>query len=174
MALFLGLGLLILTEISLYVTLGAWMGLTATLAIVIGTAVIGVLLVRTEGRRTLDEGVKAALERRNPLPALGHGGLKALAAILLILPGFLTDICGLLLLVPPIRRFILRRMAEAARRGAVDLAVHRMTSRPDKRPGETTARDVMGEVIDGKVEPAGSEALSEDRPHRGHSGWTKT
>lgn len=101
-----------LVEIGLFVTLGAKLGLWLTLAWVILTGVVGVLLLKglaLGGRETLQRGFQEGLH--DPLSPLAHRALMGVAAVLLILPGFFTDALGLLLLVPPVRSLIIKGLA---------------------------------------------------------------
>ena len=96
----LGVLALPLVEIALFVTLGAKLGLWLTLAWVILTAVSGVLLLRglaLGGRETLQRGFQEGLH--DPLSPLAHRALAGVGAVFLILPGFFTDVLGLLLLL---------------------------------------------------------------------------
>jgi UPF0716 protein FxsA len=103
-ALALGLPLI---EISLFVTVGAWLGLWITLAIVVGTAVLGVWLIRRQGQKTQST-LKAAFGAESrPTQGLAGDVLVVVAGALLVLPGFFTDVCGLLLLLPPVQRKLL-------------------------------------------------------------------
>ncbi|MBD3763976.1 MAG: FxsA family protein [Rhodobacterales bacterium] len=100
-----------LVEIALFVTLGARLGLFGTLAVVLGTAVLGVALIRRQGAVT-----PATLRARmaagaDPGNALADGALIVLAGVLLVLPGFLTDALGGLLLIGPLRRGLLGALA---------------------------------------------------------------
>ncbi len=100
-----------LIEIALFVTVGGWLGLGLTLVWVIATGMLGVALIRWQGARmgmNLRQGMGAA---RDPLSGAAHSGLIMLAAVLLILPGFLTDAVGLVLLIPMARRAILSAIA---------------------------------------------------------------
>ena len=171
MPVFLALVLLILAEISLYVTLGAWIGLAATLAEGVGSAVAGVLIVRAQGERVVERLMQAAMARRNPLREAGDGMLKALAGVFLILPGFLTDAVGLVLLLPPVRRMIMDRIARAARRQAAEFAVDSLLHPHPGPSGGTSSRPAgpsAGDVIDGKAE----EVSPPKSPGKGRSGWT--
>ncbi|MBN8629271.1 MAG: FxsA family protein [Rhodobacterales bacterium] len=108
----LGILALPLVEIGLFVTLGAKLGLWLTLAWVILTGVLGVLLLRglaLGGRETLRRGLQEGLH--DPLSPLANRALMAMAAVLLILPGFFTDTLGLLLLLPPVRGLIVNVLA---------------------------------------------------------------
>src|SRR5574343_371104 len=92
-----------LVEIALFVTLGAALGLWLTLLVVLGTALLGVAILRGLGLRSAVQVRSSMGDLRDPLKAAGSDALRAVAAVLLILPGFLTDIIGLLLLVPLVR-----------------------------------------------------------------------
>jgi UPF0716 protein FxsA len=89
-----------LIEIGLFVTLGGAIGLWWTLAIVLGTGVLGAVILRNVAR--LSGGGRLRDPRMMVLTAT-RGGMNALAGILLILPGFLTDVLGLILLIPPVQ-----------------------------------------------------------------------
>jgi UPF0716 protein FxsA len=118
LALILGLPLI---EIALFVTVGAWIGLWGTLAIVLGTAVLGVWLIRRQGGRA-QRSLRMAMEaRRNPTEVLARDVFVVVAGALLILPGFFTDTCGVLLLLPPVQRALARY---GARRAQVNFATH--------------------------------------------------
>jgi UPF0716 protein FxsA len=93
-------------EIALFISVGAWIGFWPTMAVVILTAVIGSLLVSRQGRATwlqfrreLDAGGVPAV------PAV-HGAMILVGGALLLTPGFLTDVIGLLLLIPAVREAI--------------------------------------------------------------------
>jgi UPF0716 protein FxsA len=92
-----------LIEIALFVTIGAWFGLWLTLAIVLGTAVLGVTLVRWQGLGVLRD-IQTKGVGDDPFSPLAHGALILLGGFLLILPGFFTDTLGLLLMIPALRR----------------------------------------------------------------------
>lgn len=109
-----GLLALPLIEIALFVSVGGWIGLWPTLALVIATGVAGVLILRSLGLRTMDGFRQATLMRRDPLGQMADNALVATAALLLVLPGFLTDTIGLLLLLPPVRRLVIRGLAARA------------------------------------------------------------
>jgi UPF0716 protein FxsA len=144
-----------LVEIALFVTVGGWLGLWWTLTIVIGTGVLGVWLIRRQGLQA-GEGIRRALAARtDPAATLAAGALGLVAAVLLILPGFLTDTLGALLLLPPIRRIV----AGALARRAADLRVVRTAG--------GTSRS-SPEVIDGTW-----EELPESERRRPPSGWTR-
>ena len=82
-----------LVEIALFVVVGGWIGLWSTLAVVIGSGILGVTLLRRMGAPSL------GVVRGDLLSPLAERALLAVAAMLLILPGFLTDTLGLILAV---------------------------------------------------------------------------
>jgi UPF0716 protein FxsA len=143
-----------LAEIALFVTVGARIGLWATLAIVLGTGVLGVWLIRRQGLQAGEGFRRAMAARRDPAAALAEGALGVAAGVLLILPGFLTDAVGLLLLLPPVRAAL---GAAAARRAA------------PLQGGFAGSGRGMPEVIDGTWEELPPE---QDGP-RPPSGWTR-
>ncbi len=106
-----------LVEIALFVTLGGSIGLWLTLAWVLLTGVVGVLILRTlsvsgaiRGRQEFVEGFRGRVAE-DPLSPMAHQALIGAAAVLLILPGFFTDAMGLLLLVPFVRTILIRLAA---------------------------------------------------------------
>lgn len=168
MPLAIGVILLILAEISLYVTLGAAIGLLATLAVVLGSAVAGALIVRAQGRHVSQRLIDSVIQGQNPLHEAGHGVLKALAGVLLVLPGFLTDVMGLVLLVPPVREALMRKFVAEARRHAVDRAMEAMLHPHGAR--DRTGSAPAGDIVEGQA-----EEVPKDTTHPGHpaSGWTR-
>lgn len=95
-------------ELALLIALGQRIGTLPTLAIVLTTGLLGAWLARREGMRTL-RAFRATLAAGHvPAEALQHGVAILVGATLLITPGVLTDLLGLLLLLPPTRQIVLR------------------------------------------------------------------
>ncbi len=115
LALFIGIPAV---EIATFIRVGAAVGVFNTVAFTFLTAFLGVVLVRWQGFRALEELRQAMDEGRPPVLEIVSGALLLLAGILLLIPGFVTDAAGFLLLVPPLRRLlaglILSRLAEKA------------------------------------------------------------
>lgn len=153
-----------LVEISLFVTLGAWIGLWPTLLIVIGTALFGIWLIRQQGDRANSDLRRAVLERRNPAPALASDALNVAAGLLLVLPGFFTDACGFLLLLPPVKRLLIEELKRRAQRHMGNIATAKAW---DVATGLTEGARKRPEVIDGTWEEVPED---ETRPP---SGWTR-
>ncbi len=103
-----------LTEIALFVTLGGWLGIWLSLAIVIGTAVLGTAVIRMQGAN-VNGAVRAAIQRgQNPGPMMAQRALRVLAGVMLVLPGFLTDAFGSLLLLPPVQAGLIALLSRRA------------------------------------------------------------
>lgn len=99
-----------LIEIALFVQIGGHIGVIGTLAEILLTAAVGLVLMRLEPHRNAQD-VRAALDRdASPASPLAHSALRLIGAVLLVLPGFLTDAVGFLLLLPPLRMLILARL----------------------------------------------------------------
>ncbi len=95
-----------LVELYLLVWMGSWMGFWPTLALVMTTALVGATLAKREGLKVLREWQTALAEMRVPEEGLTGALLVLVAGIFLMTPGLLTDVTGLLLLVPQVRRFV--------------------------------------------------------------------
>jgi UPF0716 protein FxsA len=96
-------------EIAGFVIVGQEIGVLATLGLVILSAVLGFALLRRQGLSLLNQMKAEAASGRVPQREIIHGTLLMFAGILLIIPGFVTDIIGLLLFVPFIRDLIWNR-----------------------------------------------------------------
>ena len=103
------LALLPLLEIAGFIWVGGAIGAGPTLALIVLAAVAGVWLIRRQGLSTLRA---AATDARSGAPLQGafDGLCLALAGVLLFIPGFLSDLLALPLLLPPVRRAMLRRL----------------------------------------------------------------
>ncbi len=96
-----------LIEIYLFIKIGSQIGAFTTLLLILITAVVGVAYARYEGFNTLKSGVRQLIKNEMPLYEMLSGATLAFAAFLLIIPGFATDLIGVLLIVPFTRRLIL-------------------------------------------------------------------
>ncbi len=95
-----------LIEIAGFVVVGNMIGLWPTLALVILTSLLGAVLLRFQGLSVLKEASRESQGGNLPGRSIVSGAMVVVAGVLLILPGFLTDIIGLLLFIPPVRHFI--------------------------------------------------------------------
>lgn len=98
--------LLPILEIVGFIQVGDWIGAGPTIGLLALSAVVGVLLVRHRGLSSLTRAQAAAARGEAPIGTVLDGFCAVLAGILLIIPGFLTDILGLALLIGPLRRGI--------------------------------------------------------------------
>ena len=95
-------------EIFLMIKIGAEIGALNTVALIFLTAVTGVYFARIQGIQTLKSGVVNLYQNKVPVYELISGASIAFAALLLIVPGFFTDMIGFLLLIPFTRKILLR------------------------------------------------------------------
>ena len=101
--LFIGLPAL---EIFLMIKMSSQIGVLGTISLIFLTAIIGVYFARLEGIRTLRSGLLNLYQNKSPLYEILSGASIAIAALLLIMPGFFTDCIGFLLLIPFTRKII--------------------------------------------------------------------
>lgn len=92
-------------EIAGFVIVGRQIGALATVGLVLASTIAGAMLLRHQGFGVMRRVRAEVAAKRDPSRQLAHGAMLVLAAILLIIPGFLTDIFALLLLLPPVREF---------------------------------------------------------------------
>ena len=93
-------------EIFVMIRIGQNIGAFTTLSLIFATAFIGIYFAKIEGLNTLRSGVYNLYKNKIPLFEMISGASIALAAILLIIPGFITDFFGFILLFPPTRKLI--------------------------------------------------------------------
>ena len=96
-----------LAEIYLFIKIGSQIGALNTIMLILVTAVVGVWYAKYEGLNNLKSGMGQLVRNEIPLYEIISGAAIALAAVLLIFPGFATDIFGLLLIVPFTRKIII-------------------------------------------------------------------
>ena len=97
-----------LVEIYLFIQIGGQIGAFNTILIILLTAVIGIYFVRMQGLSTLKSGVTQIYRNQIPIYELISGAALAIAALLLIIPGFATDIIGFFLVMPVTRNIIFK------------------------------------------------------------------
>jgi|TARA_B100001057_G_scaffold328825_1_gene329224 UPF0716 protein FxsA len=101
-----------IVEIYLFIKIGSQIGAFTTISLIFVTAIIGVYYARYEGLNTLRSGVSQLYKNQLPLFELMSGAALAIAAFLLILPGFATDLLGLLIIFPFTRKIIFNLFAK--------------------------------------------------------------
>ena len=95
-------------EMFLMIKIGGKIGALATISLIFFTAVIGVYFAKLEGIKTIKSGVLNFYQNKMPIYEIISGASIALAALLLIIPGFLTDFLGFLILIPLTRKFLIK------------------------------------------------------------------
>ena len=95
-----------LIEIYLFIKIGSTIGAFNTISLILLTAIIGVAYARYEGFNTLRSGMSQLVKNELPIYEIVSGAALTFAAVLLIIPGFATDIFGLLLIIPVTRKII--------------------------------------------------------------------
>ncbi len=98
-------------EIYLFIKVGSQIGALNTIILIIITAAVGIFYARYEGLNTLRSGFNQIIKDQLPSYELISGAAIALAAILLIIPGFLTDFVGFILIFPYSRKLILKKFS---------------------------------------------------------------
>ncbi|WP_448192147.1 FxsA family protein [Azospirillum sp. sgz301742] len=153
--------LLPILEIAVMIEVGGWIGAGPTLLLIVLSGIVGSLLLRHQGLATLRRAQESLDRGEPPVGAVFEGFCVVVGAILLIIPGFLTDIVGILLLVPFLRdalgRWLLDRMRASG-------SMRVWTNRTEAGPSGTAR--TTGEVIDvdyREVEP--------DAPRLEESRW---
>jgi len=101
-----------LIEIYLFIKIGSQIGALNTVLLIIITAIVGIWYARYEGFNTLRSGMSQLVRNEVPLYEMISGAAIAFAALLLILPGFATDIIGILLIFPVTRKIILSKYSK--------------------------------------------------------------
>ena len=119
-------------EIYLLIKVGGLIGAINTVALIFITAVIGVYFAKHQGMQTLKSGMVNLYQNKIPIYEMVSGASIAVAALLLIVPGFFTDFIGFLLLVPFTRKILF------------DLTLKNKTKKSVKSQSEI----IDGEVID--------------------------
>ncbi|WP_345842087.1 FxsA family protein [Shewanella algae] len=162
-------------ELSVLIRVGEVLGSWNTVALVILTAVVGVSLVRSQGLSTLMSVQKKLAAGEAPGQEIVEGMMLAMAGILLLIPGFVTDLIGLILLTPitraPLARYFYQRMQLKVVAGAQ----FRAGTNPFEPPHQ---RSQGGDVFEGeferKADPSDkrpeSHQLGGESPQRGENG----
>lgn len=160
-----------LIEIALFVQIGGAIGLWPTLALVIASSLGGLAVMRGQGAQSLMRLRESVETGGDPTGPLAHGALIMIAGILLFVPGFFTSACGILLLVPPIRRWIIRKGGA----GRMTLRTTGFGRGPGRRPeGPRPGPSAPPGTIEADYEVVEERDAGEGgTPPRGHSGWTR-
>ena len=138
--------LYLVVEIVALVAMASWIGIGATLLVLLAGSLLGLWLARREGVRATEALATALRERRLAHREMTDGLLVAVGGLLLFVPGLVTDVAGLLLVLPPTRALVRRRVLLAAERRNPVLRTVRI-------------RSEGGPVIDAEVVPGSTEVV---------------
>ena len=150
-------------EIALFIQVGGLIGLGWTLAIVLGTALLGTWLVRTQGAMAMNNIRRSFSDLSDPSQPLAEAAMILVAGVLLLTPGFFTDALGFALLTPPIRKAAFTWLRRNVKMQSVSFG--QTSARPQSRPRQPMEED----VIDGTFQ----EVDAPKRPTHHPSGWTR-
>jgi len=97
-------------EIYLFIKIGSQIGAINTVLLILLTAFVGLIYVRYEGFNTLKSAISQLVKNEIPMFEIMSGAALVVGAFLLILPGFLTDILGLLFVIPITRKIFFKKI----------------------------------------------------------------
>ena len=107
-------------EIYIMIKVGGVIGALNTIFLIFFTAVTGVFFARLEGLNTIRSGFKQLIKNEIPIYEIISGAALAFAALLLIIPGFLTDLIGFLLIIPVTRKLFISTISSKLRNKKVN------------------------------------------------------
>ncbi len=99
-------------EIYLFIKIGSQIGAFNTISLIFITAIIGIYYAKYEGLNTLRSAINQIVKNEIPIYEIISGAALAFASFLLILPGFLTDIIGFLIIFPWTRKILFRKISK--------------------------------------------------------------
>ena len=157
------IGLGALAEVAVYVLVASQIGLGWTILATLATSALGWALLARQGTKALGELRLRAQEHRAPGRALGDAGLVALGGLLMVLPGFIGDLLGLLCLLPGTRALMRALIARTIARRVPDhlrnpVRVRSVRTEPVTGPDQPfragpATRVIEGQVVEGEVAP---------------------
>ena len=109
-----------IVEIYLIIKIGAKIGAFSTILLIFITAITGIIYARYEGLNTLRSAYSQIIKQETPAYEIISGAAIAFAALLLIIPGFATDIIGFLIIFPITRKLILGKVSSKIKKKEPD------------------------------------------------------
>lgn len=156
-------------ELAVIIKIGGLIGVLPTIALMLGMAALGAIVIRSQGQAAFTKAVEAIQQGRPPVKSMIDGVAICIAGLLMLTPGFLSDILGFLLLIPFVRHWLAGRLFRAATaRTRIDYRVFRQGRReqppadepqpregpnPNASKGDTTIIDAEFERIDDEDPP---------------------
>lgn len=160
--------LLPLAEIATFIVVGHEIGVGWTLLLILASGLTGAVLLRIQGLGVLRKLQSASQTGENPGRQIVHGAMIVIAALLLILPGFLSDIVGILLFIPAVRdlgwRLIRERIRVVTRRNTSGFSAQASAGFGHPEPGPIRSRE-SGEIR--VIELDDDDFSRDDRTGRG-------
>jgi UPF0716 protein FxsA len=153
-----------MAELALLIKAGQAIGVWTTLGLVVGAVILGAAILAHQGTSVVRRTQHALAQGRPPVAPVLDGVFLVLAGVLLITPGFLSDVLALLLLIPPVRRGVARwSVKQLAVRAHVQFRA--AGGKTGDAPGQPPAAGSgQGPVIEGEFERLEEKATG---PHRG-------
>lgn len=146
-------------EIALFIQVGGAIGLWPTLGIVVLTAIIGTILVRTQGALAMENLRRSFGTLSDPSEPLAHGAMILFSGALLLTPGFFTDTVGFALLIPGVRHIVFNYIKSRVKVQHFEMGQGQYAGPRRSSHGP--------DVIDGEFEEVPRD------PNAPPSGWTK-
>jgi UPF0716 protein FxsA len=149
-----------IVELYVIIQVGQAIGVLPTLALLLADAVLGSLLLRHQGRGAWRRFNEALAQRRFPAREVADGVMIAVGGTLLLAPGFVTDLFGLILLIPPTRAIVRRLLATYVGRRFLIVGTDRFRSAgpgPGPGPGHGSAQPGRSYDFEGTAEELDSE-----------------
>jgi len=109
-----------LIEIYLMIKVGNSIGALNTVLLIFSTAIMGIYFAKIAGLNTLRSGFNQIVKNEIPIYEIISGAALAFAAFLLIIPGFLTDFIGFLLIFPPTRKIIINKFSKKVKKNNIN------------------------------------------------------
>ena len=106
-----------LIEIYLFIKVGSYIGALNTIILILATAMTGIFYARYEGLNTLKSGMSQMIKNEMPAYEIISGAAIAFGALLLIIPGFATDVFGFLIIFPFTRKLIFGNLSNKIKKG---------------------------------------------------------
>jgi UPF0716 protein FxsA len=148
-------------EIALFILVGGWIGLWPTLALVILAFLSGLALLRAQGQNAMQRLREGVVQDSDPSEQIVRGAMSLMAGMLLIIPGFLTDLVAITLLIPAVQSAAFAGLRRRARMQGFTMGMTVNGTATARRPADT--------VIEAEFE----EISPPKRPTHTPSGWTQ-
>jgi UPF0716 protein FxsA len=154
-------------ELLLLIKIGQGIGALPTLALVMGTALTGAFIISRQSLTAVSRTLEALSQGRTPVEPVVDGLFLMVAGALMLTPGLITDVVGLALLVPPLRRLIARGVMRWALK-RTEFHIETFTAGPGRPggPGGGRRPPDNGTVIEGEFERIDERPV--ERPGRPH------